>query len=285
MFQTARVRKLTGAGIKQYEQFLYEQEKSQATIQKYVHDLRAAERYFDGADLTKSLLIEWKYHLSEKYVATSVNTILAAINGFMKYMGWNDLVVKLLKIQRRTFCEENKELTKKEYERLVHAAKENGNQRLSLVIQTICATGIRVSELKSITVEAIRKGRAEVKNKGKQRTVILPNKLRRILGSYIKSRGIMRGSVFVTKSGAPLDRSNIWRDMKALCQSAGVEASKVFPHNLRHLFARTYYSVERDISRLADILGHTNINTTRIYTIESGAIHAKQLERLNFIIT
>lgn len=285
MSELAQERTIKDSEIDRYVLFLQDQERSEATIQKYTHDLHEAERHFAGVELTKASLIDWKCHLVERYAATSVNTILAAVNGFLKFMGWNDLIVKALKIQRQAFCDESRELTKSEYERLVRAAENKGNQRLSLVIQTICATGIRVSELKSITVEAVHTGRTDVCNKGKQRAVILPKKLRHILGSYIKDQGIKSGCVFVTKNGKPIDRSNIWRDMKALCLSAGVEASKVFPHNLRHLFARTYYSIEKDLSRLADILGHANINTTRIYTIESGTVHARQLEQLNLIIT
>lgn len=285
MSKLAQERTIKGSEIDRYVQFLQNQERSEATIHKYAHDLYEAEKHFGGVELTKASLIDWKSRLVEKYAANSVNTILAAVNGFLKFMGWSDLMVKAVKIQRQTFCEESRELTKSEYERLIRAAENKGNQRLSLVIQTICATGIRVSELKNITVEAVHLGRTDVCNKGKQRAVILPKRLRHILGAYIKAQGIKSGSVFVTKNGMPIDRSNIWRDMKALCLSAGVKASKVFPHNLRHLFARTYYSIEKDISRLADILGHANINTTRIYTIASGAVHARQLEQLNLIIT
>lgn len=183
------------------------------------------------------------------------------------------------------FRDESRELTQAEYQRLVHAAESAGNRRLSLVVQTICATGIRVSELQFITVEAVRIGRTEINNKGKLRTIFLPEKLRRILNKYLKEIHKTEGVVFTTQSGKPLDRSNIWRDMKALCESAGVEPDKVFPHNLRHLFARTYYSIEKDLSRLADILGHSNVNTTRIYTMESGTVHAHQIERLGLIIT
>ena len=200
-------------------------------------------------------------------------------------MGWNDLTVKPLKIQQSLFINERQELTYDEYKRLVLAAENAGNRRLSLVIQTICATGIRVSELQFITVEAVQRGRTEVANKGKRRTIFMPDKLRRILTKYIKETGATDGAVFTTRTGKPLDRSNIWRDMKGLCESAGVDPGKVFPHNLRHLFARTYYSIEKDLSRLADILGHSNINTTRIYTMESGAVHARQIERLGLTIT
>lgn len=285
MSKTQEVRTLTNEVIVRYSQFLQENEKSSATVLKYIHDLNSAAAYFKGEELTKAALIEWKETMVGKYAATTVNSILAAFNGFLKYMGWADLLVKPLKIQRSLFRDESRELTQDEYKRLIHAAEGAGNRRLSLVVQTICATGIRVSELQFITVEAVRIGRTEICNKGKRRTVFLPEKLRRILTKYLKEIHKSEGVVFTTRSGKPLDRSNIWRDMKALCESAGVEPNKVFPHNLRHLFARTYYALEKDLSRLADILGHSSINTTRIYTMESGAVHAHQIERLGLIIT
>ena len=271
--------------IRHYAVSLREQENAPATIEKYVHDLTALCGYVDGAALTKTALIGWKEHLAKRYAPTSVNTMLAAVNSLLDFCGWQDLKVKPLKIQKSMFCDEGKELTRDEYSRLIHAAGKEGNERLSLVIQTICATGIRVSELKFITAEAIASGRAEISNKGKQRTVFLPDKLRRLLKKYLQKQDRTNGPVFVTRTGKPLDRSNIWRDMKALCESAGVAPGKVFPHNLRHLFARTYYTLEKDLSRLADILGHSNVNTTRIYTVESGVVHARQMERMELIIT
>lgn len=277
MYKKQGTRVLTYEIIGNYLGFLQENEKSPATILKYNHDLNMAAAYFDGKVLTKSALIEWKNTLIVKYAAATVNSILAALNGFLKHMGWADLAVKLLKIQRSLFRSENRELTYAEYKRLVHAAENAGNRRLSLVVQTICGTGIRVSELQFITVEAVRTGRTEINNKGKRRTVFLPKKLRKTLTKYLQEINKREGVVFTTRNGKPLDRSNIWRDMKALCESAGVDPTKVFPHNLRHLFARKYYGIEKDISRLADILGHSNINTTRIYTMESGAVHALSL--------
>ena len=211
--------------------------------------------------------------------------MLAAVNGFLAWAGWRECAVKLLKIQKSLFCDEGRELTKAEYARLVAAAKREGNRRLSLLIQTICATGIRVSELKFITAEAVAAGRAEVVNKGKRRAVLLPQQLCRLLRGYLGAEKITAGAVFVTRTGKPLDRSNIWRDMKRLCESAGVEPSKVYPHNLCHLFARTYYAIERDSSRLADVLGHANVNTTRLYTIESGAVPQRQLDRMGLVLT
>lgn len=210
--------------------------------------------------------------------------MLAALNSFLGFAGFGELAVKQLKIQKPLFLDEGRELTRAEYTRLVQAAKRQENERLALILQTICATGIRVSELKAITAEAVCSGRAEICNKGKRRTVFLPEKLRRLLKKYLHRQKKTTGPVFTTRTGRPLDRSNIWRDMKALCESAGVEPGKVFPHNLRHLFARTYYTLERDLSRLADILGHSNVNTTRIYTAESGCVHARQMERMGLVV-
>ena len=276
---------LTAAEIARYAEELREQERAGATIQKYVRDLNALLEFLDGGPLTKAALLEWKGRLIESYAPASVNSMLAAVNGFLSFMGWRDLKIKPLKIQKSPFCDEGKELTQAEYARLVRAAEGEGNERLSLVIQTICATGIRVSELKFITVEAVRSGRGEINNKGKRRSVFLPEKLRRVLKKYLQKQKITAGAVFVTRGGKPIDRSNIWRDMKRLCESAGVEPGKVFPHNLRHLFARTYYALEKDLSRLADILGHSNVNTTRIYTAESGLVHARQLDRMGLVLT
>lgn len=278
-------RQITAALIDRYALRLREQERAPATIQKYAHDLTTLLEYLDGQPLTKTALIDWKEALTAIHAPASVNSMLAAANGFFSYMGWGELRVKPLKIQQSPFCDENKELSREEYARLVQAAERQENQRLSLVIQTICATGIRVSELRFITVEAVKTGRAEVTNKGKRRAVFLPDKLRRLLQKYCKAQKKTAGAVFTTRTGKPLDRSNIWRDMKALCESAGVEPGKVFPHNLRHLFARTYYSIEKDLSRLADILGHSSINTTRIYTAESGRVHARQVERMGLVLT
>lgn len=276
---------LTAGHIRRYADYLREQERSAATIQKYIHDLTALLGWLGDGALTKAKLIEWKEELTAAYAPATVNSMIAAVNGFLAFMGWGDCKIKLLKIQKTLFCDEGKELTRAEYARLVKAAERQENQRLSLIIQTICATGIRVSELKFITVEAVQTGRAEIFNKGKRRPVFLPAKLRKLLKAYLKAQKITAGAVFVTRNGKPVDRSNIWRDMKRLCESAGVAPEKVFPHNLRHLFARTYYSIERDLSRLADILGHSSVNTTRIYTAESGAVHARQLERLGLVLT
>ena len=271
--------------IQEYLVYLKEQERSNATIEKYAHDLYSLLSFFKDGIFNKSMLIDWKQRLIAQYAPASVNTKLAAINGYLQFKGWHQLILKPLKIQRSLFLEEEQELTRQEYVRLVRAAQKRENERLSLVIQTICATGIRVSELRFITVEAIYQGRAEISNKGKIRVVFLPNTLRKLLKKYAKKQKKTAGAVFTTRTGKVLDRSNIWRDMKKLCADAQVSEKKVFPHNLRHLFARTFYSIEKDLSRLADILGHTNLTTTRIYTAESGNVHARQMERLKLIVT
>lgn len=271
---------LTDARIEKYLSYLREQERSAATIQKYGHDLRALSGFLAGEPATKAALLDWKQRLTEAYAPATVNAMLTAVNGFFRFLGWKELPMKLLRLQKNLFLEESRELTRQEYVRLVGAARCRGDEQLALVIQTICATGIRVSELRFITVEALQRGRAGVSNKGKRRVVFLPEKLRRLLRGYARAKKITAGAVFVTRRGQPLNRSNIWRSMKALCRSADVPPEKVFPHNLRHLFARIFYSMEKDLSRLADILGHSSVNTTRIYTAESGTVHARQMERM-----
>lgn len=276
---------LTDDLLHRYIRHLRSLERAPHTIQKYTHDLTVLAQWLGNKPVTKGLLLEWKESLIATHAPASVNAMLAAANGLLSYLGRSDLRLRPLKIQRALFLNEEKELTRQEYVRLVRAAEKKENLRLSLVIQTICATGIRVSELKFITAEAVQAGRAEVSNKGKRRVVFLPERLRQLLKKYLQKQKITAGAVFVSKNGRPLDRSNIWRDMKSLCESAGVAPGKVFPHNLRHLFARTFYSVEKDLSRLADILGHTSVNTTRIYTAESGAVHARQIGRLGLVVT
>lgn len=276
---------LTTALIEKYLTHLRELERSPLTISKYAHDLNVLLTYLGDMPLTKAALIGWKEQLSTALAPTSINSMLVAANGFLQFFGWQELKVKLLKIQRTVFIDEEKELTRTEYERLVRAAEHQENERLSLVIQTICSTGIRVSELRFITVEAVRIGRVEITNKGKRRTIFLPGSLCRVLTAYLKKHRKQKGTVFTTRTGKPLDRSNIWKDMKKLCETAGVDPHKVFPHNLRHLFARTFYALDHDLSRLADILGHSSIATTRIYTAECGTVHARQVERLGLLIT
>lgn len=274
----------TPAQLEKYEIYLHREERSTNTIAKYVRDMRAFFSFAAGVEVKKETILEWKQHLIESYAPASVNSMLAAVNSFLDWSDLPGLKVKPLKIQREIYSRPEKELTKDEYHRLVEAADRENNRRLSLVLQTICATGIRVSELKFITVEAVQSGRAVVDCKGKSRTVFLSVDLNRALRSYCREEGIEGSVIFRTRTGKPLDRSNIWKDMKALCESAGVEPGKVFPHNLRHLFARTFYSLEKDLSRLADLLGHSNVTTTRIYTMESGWEHAKQLDRMGLVL-
>ena len=280
-----KLRRITAEQIDRYALHLREQERAPATIQKYVRSLTVLLNDLDGHPLSKPVLIAWKEALAAAHAPVSVNSMLAAVNGFFSFMGWQDLTVRLMKIQRPLFCDEGRELTRAEYARLVRAAEQRENQRLSLVIQTICATGIRVSELRFITAEAVKTGRAEIINKGKRRMVFLPHTLQKLLQTYLNAQKKTAGAVFTTRTGKPLDRSNIWRDMKRLCEYANVEQSKVFPHNLRHLFARTYYAMEKDLSRLADILGHSSVDTTRIYTVESGRTHARQISRMGLVLT
>jgi len=277
-------RTITPELISGYAVYLREQEKAPATIEKYTHDLKALCGWMAGTEISKAALVSWKEHLKEQYAAASVNAILAAANGFLTFCGWTDCKVKPLKIQRNLFCRADKELTRGEYVRLVRAAESAGDSRLSLILQTICATGIRVSELQFITLEAARTGRAEVCNKGKRRAVFLPDKLCRALLRFAGKKRTA-GAVFITRGGKPLDRSNVWRSMKSLCERAGVAPAKVYPHNLRHLFARVFYALQKDLSRLADLLGHASVNTTRIYTAESGAEHARLISRMGLVIT
>ncbi len=273
---------ITARKINAYKQSLTEDEKCGNTISAYIRTINNLFSFIGAQPLTKEILLNWKKSLCNSRSPNSVNLAIAAVNSFLKFCGWNELLLKPLKIQRRMFSEEKSELDRKEYEKLLKAAQQSGNERLYLILQTICATGIRVSELKFITTEAVSAGRAKISCKGKRRTVFLPEKLTRLLRKYIAKRKIS-GCVFVTRSGKSVDRSNIWREMKKLSESAKVARAKLFPHNLRHLFARTYYSTQKDLSRLADILGHSNVSTTRIYTRESGEVHARQIERLGLI--
>ena len=277
------MRELSNEQILNFKNYLIEEEKSKATLEKYVRDIEAFHTWIGEKDLDKGCVLTYKAHLCEKYATASVNSILSSINSFFAFLEWYELRVKTIKVQKQIFTSNEKELTKNEYERLLTAAKAKSNQRLYLLMQTICSTGIRVSELRFITVEAINRGRAEINCKGKQRSAFLPTELCKILKNYVKEQKIKSGAVFVSKNGNPLDRSNIWSDMKKLCKEAGVSEKKVFPHNLRHLFARTYYTLQKDIVRLADILGHSSVNTTRIYTMETGEIHRKQIQRLGLL--
>ena len=271
-------RTITNQIINSFEKHLLENEKAGATIQKYMRDIRCFMDYAKDQSLDKTLLLNYKAMLEQNYAVRSANSMLAALNAFFRFQGWHDLCVKQFKVQKEAYCSEERELTKAEYTALVRTAELKKNERLSLVVQTICGTGIRVSEL------AVRRGEAIVSCKGKTRKIFIVKALQKKLLRYAIEQGIATGTLFVTKSGKPLDRSNIWRQMKDLCEQAGVSPQKVFPHNLRHLFARTFYGIEKDIAKLADILGHSNINTTRIYIITTGAEHQRRMENMRLII-
>ena len=278
-------RAMTLEQIENYGKMLRLEERCEATAQKYVG---AATAFFDflpeGKAVTRELALAWKAEISAKNAASTVNVMLSAVNRFFAFMEWDDIRMKRLKTQRRIFRDRDRELTKAEYLRLLDAARRRGNPRLYYLTQTLAATGVRVSELPFITVEALREGSAVVDCKGKRREILIPKNLRGKLLAYCKDMGIASGSVFVTRSGKPLNRSNIWRELQSLCDAAHVDRRKVFPHNLRHLFAVTFYRAEKDIAKLADLLGHASINTTRIYIMESGAEHERQIERLGLVV-
>ncbi len=271
--------------IELFKKHLMSEEKSQNTIEKYIRDISAFARYLGVEFISKEKAIAYKQELIIKgYAVRSINSVIASLNSLFDYLNRTDCKLKSIKIQRQSFCSEEQELTKSEYIRLLNAAKSKGNERLNLIIQTICGTGIRVSELQFITVEAVRKGEATVSLKGKTRSVFIIKELQKKLFRYIAEQKIKNGAIFVTRSGKPMSRTNIWREMKNLCERAGVNPNKVFPHNLRHLFARTFYSIEKDIAKLADILGHSSINTTRIYIITTGDEHRRRMENMRLII-
>ena len=276
-------KEITSKDIKSFEAYLYNLEKSENTIKKYLRDVRFFIKYTGSKCLSKADVLEYKKAIYEEYSPQSVNSMLSSLNAFFEFLNRYDLKVKTLKIQRQIFADKAKELAKCEYEKLLTAARSKKNERLYLLMQTLASTGLRVSEIKYITVEAVKSGIATINNKGKIRQVFLPRKLCKMLKGYIKAKSIKSGFVFASKTGRPLDRFSIWKMMKSLCDSANVDKKKVFPHNFRHLFARTYYSMQKDIVRLADILGHSSINTTRIYTIESGDIHIRQIQKLGLL--
>lgn len=270
--------------INSFAAHLRSEEKSSITIEKYLRDTKTFALFANGRPLTKDLAVAFKKALvdSGKYEVTSINTILASVNSLCRFLGCTDCTVKMLRTQRKVYCPEARELTKAEYLRLLEAAK--CQPRLCLIIQTICSTGIRVSELEYFTVEAVSSGEVVVNCKNKTRSIIVPSQLQKKLLQYIKRYGITSGVIFRTRTGRPVNRSNIWADMKRLCRCANVNPSKVFPHNLRKLFARTFYSIDKDIAKLADILGHSSINTTRIYIMTTGVEHRRQIERLHLLI-
>ena len=279
-----RGRFLTQEIISDFKEYLILEERSRATVEKYIRDVKAFSAFVNGEEITKEVVIEYKKYLQDSYAVRSINSMLASINSLFVFLSWHDLKVKSIKLQQQIYCPEERELTKAEYTRLCRAAKHKHNERLNLILQTICGTGIRVSELRFITVEAARHGEATVSCKAKTRSVFIVKELQKKLLRYAAEQGIKSGMIFVTRTGKPISRTNIWREMKALCEEAGVNPQKVFPHNLRHLFARVFYGIEKDIAKLADILGHSSINTTRIYIISTGTEHRKRMENMRLVI-
>ena len=276
--------RITAEKITGFAQYLRQAERSSGTIENYLRHVRAFAAWLAGRPVTKEAAADWKEYLLDKgYCPSTINAMLGGLNRFFDFVGWKKYQVKALRLQRRLFREDSKELTRAEYDRLIAAARAMGRERLALLMETICATGIRVSEVQYLTVEAVERGRAEISLKGKIRTILIPGKLRRKLLKYARKNKTVSGEIFHTRNGKGLSRKQIWAEMKAICKAAGVEASKVFPHNLRHLFARTFYKVCRDVAKLADVLGHSSIETTRIYLISTGAEHASLLERLGLV--
>lgn len=276
--------KLTAGQLAAYARHLRAEERAQGTIEKYLRDTRAFAAWLGGRTVTKELAAAWKEHLlATGHSPGTVNSMLAALNGLFHFLGWEELRAKFLKIQRRMFRDQSRELTREEYDLLVSTARAGGKERLALLMEAICATGVRVSEVRYLTVEAARAGRTDISLKGKIRTILLPGKLCRKLLKYARKNKIASGEIFITRSGKSMSRRQIWAEMKALCRAAGVDPQKVYPHNLRHLFARIFYKSCKDIARLADVLGHSSIETTRIYLVTTGAEHTRQLERLGLV--
>lgn len=271
--------------LENYKKYLEEEEKSKATINKYICDLKKLMIYANGQEITKKLMLDFKEYLREDrhYKLSSINSFLIAANRLFDYLEWYELRVKTYKMQKEIFAPADRNISKNEYKKLVHVALQKGKKRLAMIIQTLCSMGIRISELSSITVESITKGTVEIYCKGKQRTVLIPKKLQERLLKYTSENNIENGIVFCTSSGNAVDRSNIWREMKALSEEANVQKEKIFPHNLRHLFARTFYEVSKDIAKLADILGHSSIETTRLYIMTTYEEHQKQLDMMGLI--
>lgn len=274
---------LTEHHLEAFRDHLLREEKSAATIEKYLRDVRAFSAFAQSREITKELTVSFKKSLEERtYAVRSINSMLASLNSLLAFLDWKDCKVKTLRCQRQIYCTEDKELTKAEYMRLLTAAKKH--PQLNLVMQTICGTGIRISELKYFTVEAVQRGDISVRCKNKTRTILVPGKLKTLLLNYAWKHRIVSGHIFVTQTGKPLDRSNVWAQMKRLSKQADVNPSKVFPHNLRKLFARTFYGLEKDIAKLADILGHSSIETTRIYIVTTGMEHRRKIERLGLVV-
>lgn len=284
------MRKITNKLLEKFREYLYEEEKSGATVSKYICDIKKLKEYVneyaDGYELDKKLIVNYKEYLQNKgcYKSGSINSFLVAANCFFQFMGWNDLKIKTIKVQKKAFMPNNMDLSKEEYKKLVFAAEKSGKIQLAMLIQTLCAIGLRVSELAFITVKSVNEGTVNVYCKGKERQILIPKALQMKLLYYIHKNGTKSGVVFCTRSGKPINRSNIWREMKALCKEAGVEQEKVFPHNLRHLFAKTFYSTCKDIARLADILGHSSIETTRVYIMTTSREYQKHMDSMDLVI-
>lgn len=270
--------------IEEFKKHLILEERSTSTVEKYIRDVKSFADFVNGDEITKETVINYKKYLQENYAVRSVNSMLASINSMFAFLDWHELKVKSIKLQQQIYCPEEKELTKAEYARLCRTANQKHNKRLNLILQTICGTGIRVSELQYITVEAAKQGESVVNCKSKTRSVFIVKELKQKLLRYAAEQNIKNGIIFVTKTGKAISRTNIWREMKALCAEANVNPQKVFPHNLRHLFARVFYGIEKDIAKLADILGHSSINTTRIYIISTGTEHRMRMENMRLII-
>ena len=276
-------RKITEETLAAFARQLGEEERSPATLEKYLREVRQFAAFLGGREVTRELAAAWREELSARQSPATVNGKLTALDRLLAFLGWEDCRVKHLRVQRQLFRDSARELSREEYARLVETARRLGRGRLSLLMETICATGIRVSEVRYITAEAVREGRTEIALKGKIRTILLPGKLCRKLEKYARQKKITSGELFLTRSGRPMSRKQIWAEMKGVCRAAGVAPSKVFPHNLRHLFARCFYRVSRDVAKLADVLGHSSIETTRIYLISTGAEHARTLDQLRLI--
>ena len=276
-------RKITEETLAAFARQLGEEERSPATPEKYLREVRQFAAFLGGREVTRELAAAWREELSARQSPATVNGKLTALDRLLAFLGWEDCRVKHLRVQRQLFRDSARELSREEYARLVETARRLGRGRLSLLMETICATGIRVSEVRYITAEAVREGRTEIALKGKIRTILLPGKLCRKLEKYARQKKITSGELFLTRSGRPMSRKQIWAEMKGVCRAAGVAPSKVFPHNLRHLFARCFYRVSRDVAKLADVLGHSSIETTRIYLISTGAEHARTLDQLRLI--
>lgn len=277
-------RTLTPERVAAYDHYLKQEERSSATLEKYLRDVRAFARWLNGEAVTKETVAGWKEDLlAEHHAPSTINAALSALNGLFRSLGWEGCRVRFVKVQRRSFRDPARELTRTDYDRLISAAQERGKNRLALLMETICATGIRVSEVRYITVEAARQGRAEIALKGKIRVILIPAKLCRKLLKYAKKQKIASGEIFLTGNGNSMSRGQIWAEMKRLCKYAGVEPSRVFPHNLRHCFAVAFYQAYKDIAKLADVLGHSSIETTRIYLLTSGEEHQRQLDRLGLV--